>query len=233
MDPVLTPEELEALCNIPTPAISNAIEAFNVRPHNVGFAGPSLRPVLAGARPIAGYAATVLARAGVRPDPGKKVSLRGYYEHILAVPAPRIAVVQDFDDPPVGAFWGEVQSNVHKALGCVGTVTHGGVRDLDEVAALGFQLFCTHVMVSHAYVHMVDYGIPVRVAGLEVRPGDLLVADKHGVINVPLEIAREIPARVKKDEAAERVVIEYCRGGGVTPEELAARFARMQELRKQ
>ncbi len=129
---------------------------------------------------------------------------------MVAAPSPRVAVIQDLDDPPVGAFWGEVQSNIHKALGCLGCVTNGGVRDLREVEPLGFQYFAGSVMVSHAYVHMVDFGTPVTIGGLEIKPGDLIHADLHGVQVIPEEIARAIPDAAEKIIAKERTIISLC-----------------------
>ena len=93
-----------------------------------------------------------------------------------------MVVVEDLDDPPgLGSFWGEVNGNLHRALGCVGVVTNGGVRDLEEVQALRFHFFAQHISVSHAYVHIVEAGTPVRVGGSSVRPGDLLHGDRHGL----------------------------------------------------
>ena len=96
-------------------------------------------------------------------------------------------MIQDLDDiVGYGAFWGEVQSNVHKALGCLGTVTNGSVRDIPMIAE-GFQLLSGSVSPSHAYVHVVDYGVDVNVHGMAVKSGDLIHADRHGAVVVPLE----------------------------------------------
>ncbi|HVI84475.1 MAG TPA: RraA family protein, partial [bacterium] len=148
--------------------------------------------------------------------PGTAAALRlESWRALEAVPAPRIMVVQDLDDPAgVGAYWGDVQSNIHRALGCVGAVTNGSVRDLDEVHALGFHFFAGSVSVSHAYVHLVEIGNPVVVGGLTVRPGDLLHGDQHGVIAVPLEMAGRIAEGVEKVERVERQVISYCQSPG-------------------
>jgi regulator of RNase E activity RraA len=216
----LTPEELDALRRLSTPTIANAIELFNVRPRNQGFMGPEIRCIFPDMGVMVGYAATATIRAEY-PAPGGPPSRVPYWEHILSVPAPRIAVLQDLDQPPgIGSFWGEVQANIHRALGCVGCVTNGGVRDLDEVRALGFHFFAQHVIVSHAYVHIVEYGVPVKVGGLLVRPGDLLHADKHGVISIPLEIARDIPRAAAEIEARERRIISLCQSPDFTVEKL-------------
>jgi 4-hydroxy-4-methyl-2-oxoglutarate aldolase len=98
-------------------------------------------------------------------------------------------VVQDLDERPGGAMWGEWNANVHKALGCVGTITDGAVRDLDAVARLGFHVFSTSVSVAHGFGRFVEWGSPVSVAGLTVREGDVLVADRHGVLRIPPELS--------------------------------------------
>jgi regulator of RNase E activity RraA len=136
-------------------------------------------------------------------------------------------LVHDIDEPRgQGAQWGEVQANIHKALGCVGVVTDGSVRDLDEVRALGFQFAAAHVSVSHAYVHMVDFGLPVKVGGLWVKPGDLIHADQHGVVTIPPAIAERVAEAVAKVEADERKIIGVCQSRDFTPE-------RLKELYKQ
>jgi regulator of RNase E activity RraA len=116
----------------------------------------------------------------------------------------------------VGAFWGDVQSNIHRALGCIGTVTNGSVRDLDEVRALGFHFFAGSVSVSHAYVHLVEIGVPVQVGGLTVRPGDIIHGDQHGVVSIPRQIAERITEGVEKVDQVERQLINYCQRPGFT-----------------
>jgi regulator of RNase E activity RraA len=214
----LKPEELETLSKWPTCAIANAIEAFNIRPRNVGFMGPEIECQFPDLPIMAGYAVTGVIAAD-SPE-GRRVSPFEWWEYIQKIPAPRIVVLHDLDKQPIGSFWGEVNGNVHKALGCIGTVTDGSVRDLDEVHDIGFHFFSSCVTVSHAYIHMVEYGIPVKVGGLTVKPGDILVGDKHGVIEIPREIARELPAKAQAIEDWERRVINYCKTKDFKPEEL-------------
>ena len=163
---------------------------------------------------MVGYAVTGRMRA--RTKGAGSYSRHGWWDAIVATPGPRVAVIQDLDDEPVGAFWGEVQSNIHRALGVVGTVTNGGVRDLREADALGFHYFAGSVMVSHAYVHLDDWGTPVTIGGLEIRPGDLIHADMHGVQTIPLEIARELPAACERIIAKERTIIGLCQSTAFT-----------------
>ena len=161
---------------------------------------------------MVGYASTAIVIAEQPAASGRGVDVGDYWEFILSIPAPRIAVIQDIDQPcAIGSFWGEVNGNIHKALGCLGAVTNGGVRDLDEVRALGFQFAAAHISVSHAYVHMVDFGLPIKVGGLWVKPGDLVHADQHGAVTIPAEIAARIPDAVAKVEADERKIISLCK----------------------
>jgi regulator of RNase E activity RraA len=95
-------------------------------------------------------------------------------------------LIQDLDEPAgYGAFWGEVQTNVHQALGCIGTVTNGSVRDIPAVA-LDFQMLAGSIGPSHAYVHVVDFGIPITIHGMAAKSGDLIHADRHGAVVVPV-----------------------------------------------
>jgi regulator of RNase E activity RraA len=225
----LTFAEVEALRVIPTPAVSNAIETFNLRPRTAGFMGPEVRQMFPSLPPIIGYAVTARTVAAHEPGPRGPAPRADYWRYIEASgPGSRIAVVEDLDDPPaIGAFFGEVNSNIHRALGCAGAVTNSGIRDMDEVEALGFPIWAGSVIVSHAYVHLVDFGTPVRVGGLVVQPGDLLLADRHGVIQIPLEIARDIPEAVRQIEVREKTIIRYCQSPGFSAAGLADLVARL------
>jgi regulator of RNase E activity RraA len=210
MDP-LTAEELEALRLIPTPAIANAVEMFDLRPRTEGYMSQQVSCRFPDLGPVIGYAATATTVASTPDIP--KIDPTEYWEHIRSTPSPVLAVFHDLDSPVVAAGWGEVQANIHLALGCVGAITDGAVRDLDEVHETGFHLFSQHVNLSHGYVHHVEYGSPVTVAGLTVHPGDLLVGDQHGVVQVPTEVVRYIPEAARKVEEWERVVIAAARSG--------------------
>lgn len=120
-----------------------------------------------------------------------------------------------------------MQANIHKALGCVGVVTDGSVRDLDEVRALGFQFCAAHVSVSHANVHLVDYGLPVKVGGVWIEPGDLLHGDQHGVLTIPHEIADRIPEAAARVDAEERSIIEVCQSPDFSVERLKAVYRQL------
>jgi regulator of RNase E activity RraA len=205
MDPI------QALRKISSPSVANGIETFNVRPRNQGCMSSEIRALFPELGPLVGHAVTALIRAEPQPREGHRASTFAWWDYVLSIPAPRVVVVHDLDDPRgQGAQWGEVQANIHRALGCAGVLTDGSVRDLEEVRALGFQFAAAHVSVSHAYVHMVDFGLPVKVGGLWVTPGDLIHCDQHGAVTIPAEIAGRLPEAVAKVEADERKIIGYC-----------------------
>jgi len=226
----LDPKLLDELRKISSPTVANAIETFNIRPRSAGFVSSEIVCRFPRLGVMVGYAVTALIRAEQPPLDGHRAAEFAWWDHVAASPAPRVVVMQDIDEPRgQGAYWGEVQANIHRALGCVGVVTDGTVRDLPEAEALGFHFFSSHVSVSHAYIHMVDFGLPVKVAGLIVRPGDLVHADQHGAIAIPHEIAPRIPDAAAKIEARERTMIGVCQKPGVALEELKAARREMQQ----
>jgi regulator of RNase E activity RraA len=178
---------------------------------------------------MVGYAATATCCAREPPRPDEKLDMNAYYEHVLAQPKPRVLVAQDLDNPPLGALFGEVNASIHKALGCVGHVTNGGVRDLDECHRIGFQYFSGCVQVSHAYVRIVDFGEPVKMGGVTVHSGDLIHADRHGVCLIPKSVASELALACRAMEALERPLIELARSKEFTPARLVAARATMRE----
>jgi regulator of RNase E activity RraA len=205
----LDQEELEVLKRWPTCAISNAIELFNVRPRNEGFMLPEIRCMFPDLGPMIGYAVTAVITAD--SSEGSRIHPPEWWEQIQKIPGPKVVVIHDIDRPVLGSFWGEVNSNIYKALGCVGTVTDGSVRDLNEVKELGFHFFSSCISVSHAYVHLVEIDISVKVGGLVVKPGDLIMGDQHGVISIPTEIARDVPRAAQLVEDWERRIINFCK----------------------
>jgi regulator of RNase E activity RraA len=206
--------DLSVLHRYPTPTIANAIELFEVRPRNQGFLRFGFECLLPDLPPVAGYAATCMI-ASERLDSFGRIEAFEYWEHVESVPAPRISVVWSLDPyPATGSFWGEVNANIHKVLGAAGTVTNSGVRDLAEMRALGFQALYRHAVVSHSYVHVVDYGKEIDFEGVVIKPGDLLQMDMHGVLVVPPDTLPHLEQAVREVESRERPVIDYCKQPG-------------------
>jgi 4-hydroxy-4-methyl-2-oxoglutarate aldolase len=219
----MTPQrelDLSVLTRYNTPTVANAIELFELRPRSEGFLRPGFQCLQPSMPPVAGFATTCTISSQTMESFGRK-DVFDYWKHVESVPGPRIAVVQDLDPyPPTGCFWGEVNANVHKALGCVGTVTDSVVRDADEMRAAGFQALYRDLAVSHSYIHVTDYGKPIIIDGIIISPGDLLQIDQHGALIVPIETLPDLEAAIQEIERRERPVIDYAKSGSATREGL-------------
>lgn len=231
----LTKEELKELAQFDTPTICNALESFNIRPYTEGFMKPGMYLRTNNLDPIVGYAVTAKVSAKEPGDGGSEERLLAYYNTMFESGLPTIAIIQDIDERPIGSFWGEVQATVHKSLGCVGTLTDGGVRDIPDCSRIGFPLFSSEILVSHAYIHVEDYDCPVDVCGLTIKPGDLIHADMHGAVKIPHEIAGELAEACRKIVEAELPVLEPCRKAikkGIKPNIGDLRNMRKEMVRK-
>jgi regulator of RNase E activity RraA len=202
---------LEALRRFDTPTICNALERVAPARHGYGYTTQPLCCAHPGLPPIVGYARTATIRAAHPSDRDPKAEGKArlaYYRHMAEEPHPTVTVIQDLDPSPgYGAWWGEVHTHVHRGLGSLGVVTNGSVRDLDQVAE-GFQLLSGSVGPSHAFVHAVQSGVPVTVAGMAVLPGDLIHADRHGAVVIPLDVAERVPEAAEEVMRGESVLIE-------------------------
>jgi len=220
----LVSSDFDALRQLDTPTVCNALEV--VAPQRRGFGYTSKmffcpRPTL---EPMVGFARTATIASMQAPDsaPDEQAKSRmAYYEYIdEGGPQPSIAVIEDLD--PVagyGAWWGEVNTNIHFGLGCLGVITNGSVRDLDD-SAEGFQLLAGSTNPSHAWVRIVDHGVTVTVHGMTVNPGELIHADRHGAVVVPIDLVREIPIAAAQIAQQERVLIQASQQPGFSSERL-------------
>ena len=218
----LEPAVLEELRQLDSCSVANAIETFGVRLRNAGFADSSVHCIFEDFPPLVGYAATIRVRTSDPPMEGDSYYYRlDWLEHLLSVPAPRVLVVQDMDHRPgLGSFIGDVHANILRALGCEGVVTNGAVRNVEAARALKFQMFAGNLSVSHAFAHLFDFGGVVEVGQMQVRPGDLMHGDRHGVQTVPMEIAQKVPPVVRRMKGEEQEIIELCQSGAFTLEKL-------------
>jgi regulator of RNase E activity RraA len=133
--------------------------------------------------------------------------------HFAELPGPAIVVFQDVDEPPIGATFGEVMCASYRCFGALGIITSGPARDLDQVRRLGFAAFSNGVVCSHASSHITSVHQPVRVGGMEIRPGDLLHADANGVCSIPGSIASEVAHAAAEFMACESVCIDFAVAG--------------------
>ena len=228
------PADLEPLRAFDTPTICNGLELVVPARRAIGFTRRPLIAAFPQLRPVVGFARTAMIRSREPHPRGREEATRlrlAYYEHISAQPLPSIAVIQDIDAPDLGfgAFWGEVQSNVHKGLGCAGVVTDGSVRDLDAMAP-DFLVLAGSIMPSHAHVHLVDFGGTVSVAGMVVSPNDVIHADRHGAVVIPPEAIRELPAAVELLARREKVIIDAARSPGFSVARLRQAFAEAEDI---
>jgi regulator of RNase E activity RraA len=227
MSSPLTSEQLESLRRLDACTLANAIETFHERLRNEGFVDHTVRCMFPRLQPIVGYAATIKIRGSAPPTVDVPYTDRtDWWDYILSIPAPRVVVVQDeATRPGLGSLIGAVHMNILKALQCVSVVTNGSVRDIPAAESAGFQLFAGSVSVSHAYVHIVEIGKPVRIGGLKIHSGDLMHGDLHGVQSIPLEIAARIPHVASQISAREKALIALCQSPQFSIEKLRAAIA--------
>lgn len=213
---------LAAIRQFDTCMIANAIERFGVRLRNEGFTRPGLHCLTSGASCLLGYAATFKIRSSDPPMVGTSYFDRtDWWTDIARLPVPRVAVFEDLEgESSPGSSVGEVHAAILKAFHCDGVITNGAVRDIPAVSRMHFPMFARTAAVSHAYTHIIDFGNPVEILGLEIRAGDLLYADCHGVVSIPDEIADEIPRVASEIHAREQGIIDVCQSPGFTPEKL-------------
>ena len=223
--------ELHELKRWNTPTIYNGWE--QITKSDIARDGFNLEPTrdyMPHLGPMAGYAVTVVAQPGdsshTKQNPNAWSEYRAY---LATLPGPKIVVVQDLDKPNLyGSFWGEVTSNFHRALGCVGTIVDGAIRDLDEMNAAGFKALARGMCVGHAYSCPVRWGVDVEVFGRKISPGQLIHADQHGFLAVPAEDeSRLLDAARFMDGSECRTLIDAARDTvGRSPTEICAALDR-------
>ena len=229
----LTAADLNKLTKWDTPTICNGLEHLSSEYRVKSFTVEQMQCFDPSLPPIIGYARTAMIRSMTPPE-GKPEDIREmrarYYETISAPPNPSISVIQDLDPTPgFGAFWGEVNTAIHKGLGCLGVVTNGSFRDIDACAP-GFQLLGGKVAPSHAWVHLVAIECEVNIFGMAVKPNDIIHADRHGAVVVPEECVRELPSAIDVLTRREAVILEVARSPGFNVEILKKAMADSAEI---
>ena len=216
--PAPTQSQLEFLRSIDTPTVCNLVEVVAPERRGFGYTVKHLHCPFPELPSIVGFAKTVTFKARDAVPLGEANYMQkrlDYLDYVAGEPRPSIMVMEDLDGEHVGygAFWGEVQSNSHKALGCLGVVTNGSIRDVPMIAP-GFQMLAGSIVPSHAYVHVVDVGIDVTVHGMAVKSGDLVHADRHGAIVVPVDKIDAMQAALDVLAAREAKIIAAAKAGG-------------------
>lgn len=212
----MTHDLLDLLRRIDTPTVCNAIEVAQGRRGFDGFTRGTMICTEPGRR-IVGYAVTAQIAALAPPTEATEViraRRMDYYRAMSEGQKPSIAVIEDLDYPNcIGAFWGEVNTTIHKGFGVSGALTNGVVRDLDDLPQ-GFPVIAGSIGPSHGHVHVRSIGQPVRVMGLTIHQGDLVHADRHGAVVVPADTVPGLAGAVAKLQATERLVLEPARAEG-------------------
>ena len=228
-----TPDDLAALTQWDTPTICNALEEIVPERRGHGFTTEPLVPLDPDLPPICGYARTATIRAAepTNATPEEMAARRmSYYEYVAQAPHPTVVVIQDLDpEPGIGAFWGEVQTNVHKGLGVLGAVTNGSFRDVVD-SARGFNLLGAKIGPSHAFVHVVEFDCPVDVYGLAASTNDIVHGDRHGAVMIPDQAVKQIPTVIARILRREAITIEAARGPDFDVEKLRAATQKVREI---
>ena len=230
-----TADEIASLADIDTPTICNLLEMVVPERRGFGFTVQHLHCLFPRMKPIVGFARTATMRAkdpaGWAPDEAQARRSR-YLDYVADGDVPKISVVQDVDERPgYGALFGEVNSTVHRALGCLGLVTDGSVRDIDQLAP-DFQVLAGLVAPSHAFVHVAQWACEVNINGMVVQDGDLIHADRHGAVVVPLAAVRGVLESLDLMVRREAVILEAARSPGATVDDIKEAWKRSDRIRE-
>ena len=225
---------LTLLRSVDTPTVCNAIETAEGRRGFNRFTRGTVMASVPGHRAMVGYARTArVAAVAPSADPADVVRERrlGYYRHMSEGPRPAVAVVEDVDgDQAIGAYWGEVNTTVHKALGLDGALTNGLMRDLGDLPN-GFPVLAGSVGPSHGFVHVVDYAAGANVFGMEVADGELVHGDRHGALVIPKAVIPDLAAAIETLFRAEACILEPARKGPMSYEEFEQAWAAFEAAR--
>ena len=202
-------DDLKALEAWDTPTICNGLEFIVPERRSIGFTTEPMVAADRSLKPMVGVARVGMIRAKEAPR-GAVASRLDWYDYVADADLPTVVLLQDLDDRPgYGAWWGEVHSTVHKALGALGCVTNGSFRDCDMLAP-GFQIVGGRIGPSHAHVHLVEFGKPVNIFGMNAVHDDVIHADFHGAVVIPADAVRQLPGAIALSARREKVILDIC-----------------------
>ncbi len=224
-----TQADLERLRQWDTPTICNGLELIVPERRAIGFTVEPMAVLHPDDAPIVGLARTGTVRAK-EPPRGTVANRLDWYDYVAKASLPTIVVLQDLDDRPgYGAFWGEVNTTVHMKLGAAGCVTNGSFRDL-SASAKGFQIVGGRVGPSHAHIHVVDFGGPVNIFGMQAAHDDVIHADCHGAVVVPADCVTRLPAAIDLVTRREKVILDLCASPDFTSAKLRDAVMKSREI---
>ncbi|MEM9631661.1 MAG: RraA family protein [Pseudomonadota bacterium] len=227
-------ELLDLLRSVDTPTVCNAIEvAEGKRGFNRFTRGTMLSSAPDGGAMV-GYARTAKISALAPPtEPAYVIKARrmDYYRYMSEGGRPGLAVVEDVDYPnAIGAYWGEINTTVHKGLGLSGALTNGVMRDLGDLPE-GFPVVAGSVGPSHGFVHVKEIGTPVKIFGLDIHPGELVHADRHGALVIPEALTDQLAGAIRKLLDTEQLVLGPAREPGFNFEKFEAAWSAFEKAR--
>lgn len=226
-------EDLNRLTQWDTPTICNGLELVCPERRAFGFTTEPLVSLAPSMPPVIGYARTARIRAAAPSTKSEdaNTTLRlSYYKYVASGERPSIVVIEDLDiTPGFGAFWGEVNTHIHRGLGAAGCVTNGSIRDLPD-SAPDFQLLAGRVGPSHAHVHLIDFGGDVTVQNMSVSNGDIIHMDQHGAVVIPQHAVTELPAAIDLISRREEKIISATKADDFDFEKLRAAIASAGEI---
>jgi len=229
----LTQAMFDAIAEFDTPTICNALEVIAPERRDSGFTRTQLNCVRPAMKPVVGLARTATIRATQATEASVQEYAKrrsDYYGYIAEGALPRVVVMQDIDHVPgVGAFWGEVNSNIHRGLGCAGVITNGSIRDIDDLAD-DFQVLAGVIGPSHCFVHVVDFGVHVNVHGMYASHDDVIHADQHGAVVVPADAVAKIPDTVELLVRKEKVILDAAKAPGFNIDKLRKAMSQQAEI---
>lgn len=213
----MTPTLLDLLRQVDTPTVCNAIEVAEGKRGFNAFTRGTMLASAPEAGAMVGYARTARISALAPPtEPPEVIKARrmDYYRHMASGPRPAVTVVEDVDFPDcIGAYWGEINTTVHKGFGISGALTNGVMRDLGDLPE-GFPVIAGSIGPSHGFVHVKEIATPVTVFGLQIRDGDLVHADRHGALVIPPAVLPHLEGAIRKLLETEKLVLDPAREEG-------------------
>ncbi|HIG53425.1 MAG TPA: RraA family protein [Candidatus Latescibacteria bacterium] len=210
-------EMIEELKNFDTPSITNVVATYPDHPLCLGLYNPwsenwytdqSLRCMYPELGRTVGYAVT--CTWGV-PDPNYSgVTFMDVLDAMDASPKPTIFVFQQKFPPELEGKIGLAGGNMTtamQAIGCVGAISNGPSRDIDEIRPMKFQYLLSGVTAGHGAMAVHAVNVPVSVAGMDVAPGDIIHMDENGAVKFPADKLEAVleNARALQIEETERL----------------------------
>ena len=208
---LIEPELLSLLRKVDTPTVCNAIEVAQGQRGFNKFTRGTMLCSSSNSTPMVGFAKTAKIAAISPPTESQEIIKRrrmAYYRYMSDFSGPAVAVIEDIDYPEcIGAYWGEINTKVHKGFGISGALTNGVMRDLGDMAE-GFPVVAGSIGPSHGFVHIREIDSEVNIFGLSVLPGDLIHADLHGAVVIPNEVISSLKDAIHKLFASERLILD-------------------------